>query len=266
MTHNAERSFSRLPIILLTAFLLLLFSHAQMVSAVGGNDHAVIHLTGKHADGKYTLDTKDLYLFSLENIAPGDQWNGSVIVQNATESDMAVAVQSIVSTHKQDNTLFDALDLQINVAGANIYRGPYANPSKPVTGYYLIHAGDSLSFDLQVTLPQHVGNECQGKQMDSTWTFDAMYFQPTGNVQNPSGTPTPGQGPAGDVIQTGRFMITSNTELITCLLLFLSSGAGLIWMTVRYCRARKSERVSPTREAQKGNHNGREDASQCQRD
>ena len=83
MTHTAERGFPGLPIILLTAFLLLLYSQAQMASAVVGNDHAVIHLTGKHADGKYTLNTKDLYLFSLENIAPVDQWNGSVIVQDS---------------------------------------------------------------------------------------------------------------------------------------------------------------------------------------
>jgi hypothetical protein len=102
--------------------------------------------------------------------------------------------------------------------------------------------------------------------MDSTWTFDAVYFSPGGSTQMPSGTDpgVSGQDPSSpvkDIIQTGRFMITSNTELITCLLLFLSSGAGLIFMTIRYCKARQRTAAAKQSDVQRKPKPGKEDES-----
>ena len=133
MTHTAERGFPGLPIILLTAFLLLLYSQARMASAVVGNDHAVIHLAGKHVDGKYTLNTKDLYLFSLENIAPGDQWNGSVIVQN---SEMKESFSGEVSLSQADpciNIDSAVSDIRTEILHAADMSAPDEASSEPST-------------------------------------------------------------------------------------------------------------------------------------
>lgn len=137
-----------------------------------------IRLTGREAEGQYELTTKDLYLFSLEGAAPGDTWYGSVKVENDTKTDMAISIQSITSTLKQDTTLFEMLDLRISVAGKTAYHGSYASPDSPVTDYYMVSPGEVLYFDIRVSLPETAGNESQGGQMDSTWTFKAVFFEP----------------------------------------------------------------------------------------
>ena len=270
MAHTVKR----LNVAVLAMFIALLFAlsvcvpQANAADAHDSSRSAVIHLTGRHADGKYELNTKDLYLFSLEGTAPGDSWSGSVKVQNDTGGDMAIAVHSIASTLKQDTTLFDTLDLKISVEGETCYFGDYAADGSPVTGYYPVAAGEDLSFDIVITFPAHAGNECQGKQMDSTWTFSAMYFEPESSSQHPSGTGPGGSdvdpsSPVDDIIQTGRFMITSNTELITCLILFLSSGAGLVWMTIRYYKTRKRSAAAKLPDVQLKPEPGKEDESRC---
>ena len=267
MAHTVKR----LRIAVFVIFIAVLFAlsvcvpQANAADAHDSSRSAVIHLTGRHADGKYELNTKDLYLFSLEGTAPGDRWSGSVKVQNDTDGDMAVAVHSIASTLKQDKTLFETLDLKISVEGETCYLGDYAAKGSPVTEYYPVAAGKSMSFDIVVTFPAYAGNECQGKQMDSTWTFQAMYFEPEANSQKPSGTGPGGSdvnppAPVDDIIQTGHFMITSNTELITCLILFLLSGAGLVWMTIRCYKARKHAAVSTISDDSTEKESRKEDA------
>ena len=114
----------------------------------------------------------------MEGTAPGDSWYGAVRVTNETEADMAVSVKSITSNLKQDTLLFDMLDLRITVAGKTAYRGAYAAEGASVTDYYLLAPGDVMFFDIRVTLPDTAGNVYQGRQMDSTWTFDAVFIEP----------------------------------------------------------------------------------------
>ena len=70
------------------------------------------------------------------------------------------------------------LDLRISVAGNTAYHGSYASPDSPVTDYYMVSPGEVLYFDIRVSLPETAGNESQGGQMDSTWTFKAVFFEP----------------------------------------------------------------------------------------
>ena len=137
-----------------------------------------IELTGREVEEQYELTTKDLYLFSLEGTAPGDEWYGSVKVENRTETDMAICVQSIESTLEQDTVLFDLLDLRISVAGKSAYRGKYGAGGSPVTDYYLLSPGEVMYFDIKVFLAETIGNEVQGRQMDSSWTFKAVFSEP----------------------------------------------------------------------------------------
>ena len=100
MRHFVKRVFSG-AFLMVTSMVLVL--SVFMPSAYAGNlvptdQDAVIKLSGRNADGRYELTTKDLYLFSLEGTAPGDSWSGTVLIQNTTDSDMAVAVHSITST------------------------------------------------------------------------------------------------------------------------------------------------------------------------
>ena len=91
---------------------------------------------------------------------------------------MAISVRSITSNLKQDTLLFDMLDLRISVAGKVAYHGDYAAEGASVTDYYLLTPGEVMFFDIRVKLPDSADNSCQGRQMDSTWTFDAVFIEP----------------------------------------------------------------------------------------
>lgn len=226
-----------------TAVVLLLsfFAPATHAAEVTAEQSTVIQLTGRQAEGKYELTTKDLYLFSLENIAPGDSWQGNVTVDNDTSTDMAVSVYSITSTLKQDTALFDVLDLRIMAAGEEAYSGKYAAGGPMVTGYYLIPSGESLDFDIEVFFPGSAGNAYQGKQMDSTWTFDAIYFNENQMPDTSAPVyPSDPSDPFEDVVKTGMDLSHSNVAFFTCLFVFLASGCGLVMMSVRYYKARKA--------------------------
>lgn len=185
MKHKAKRLFTAM---LASVMALLLVVSVFAPSAYAADDReehrnyrkykTTIELTGREVEEQYELSSKDLYLFSLEGAAPGDTWYGAVKVENRTETDMAICVQSIESTLEQDTVLFDLLDLRISVAGKSAYRGKYGEGGRPVTDYYLLSPGEVMYFDIKVSLSETVGNEVQGRQMDSTWTFKAVFFEP----------------------------------------------------------------------------------------
>ena len=181
MKHNAKRLIS-CTLAALMAVLLIASVFAPTANAAD-LDHrnyrkykTTIRLTGREAEGHYELNTKDLYLFSLEGAAPGDTWYGSVKVENTTDTIMAVSVHSIESTLKQDTALFEALDLRISVAGETAYRGTYAADSGPVTEAFLLEPDRVMFFDIKVSFPTDADNSLQGRQMDSTWTFKAVFL------------------------------------------------------------------------------------------
>jgi len=187
--RNANRLFTT-TLAALMAALMILSGFTPTAYAANENDDyrnarkykTAIKLTGREVEEQYELTTKDLYLFSLEGAAPGDTWYGSVKVENHTETDMAISVHSIQSTLEQDTALFDTLDLRISVAGKTAYRGGYGDAGSPVTDYYILPPGDVLFFDIRVSLPETAGNASQGSQMDSTWTFKAVFFEPEQTV------------------------------------------------------------------------------------
>lgn len=187
MTHKVKRLFCCTLAMLMAVFLVASAISPSVIAADTEYRNyrkykTTIRLSAREEDSQYELSTKDLYLFSLENTAPGDTWYGAVKVENDTETDMAISVQSITSNLEYDTLLFDTLDLRINVAGKSVYRGPYAAGAGPVTDYYVICPGDVLFFDIKVSIPETADNSCQGRQMDSTWTFKAVFFEPEATI------------------------------------------------------------------------------------
>ena len=185
MKHKTNRIISGTLAAVIAVLLVASVSSPTAFAADNWEEHrnyrkykTTIELTGREVEEQYELTTKDLYLFSLEGTAPGDEWYGSVKVENRTETDMAICVQSIESTLEQDTVLFDLLNLRISVAGKSAYRGKYGAGGSPVTDYYLLSPGEVMYFDIKVFLAETIGNEVQGRQMDSTWTFKAVFFEP----------------------------------------------------------------------------------------
>lgn len=274
MKQQAEKGFPRMVAIFAALLMALIILVPMAMAMESDKGSATIKLSGRDSNGKYELSTKDLYLFSLEDVSPGDTWSGSVDVVNDTDDDMSVSVYSITSNLK-DTVLYDELDLEISVAGEEAYAGAYSVKHCPVTSAYLIGSGESMSFDINVSLPETAGNKLQNSQMDSTWTFDASFYGPgpgagdggdngdstvpadpespaaptepvnpmdPPNSSDPGNSTTPdGSKPGQDIVKTGVDLMRSNTAIVSALIILLLSIVAVGILQIQIHRAQKQE-------------------------
>jgi len=163
-----------------SVFLILIFFISLMLSQ---NVYAAdseegwkqnIELTGNFV-GTFTLDSNTAHIFRSSNAAPGDVWDGEITIKNSAGGPMEVALLTIVST-LEDTALFETLELQIEVGNDTVYSGSYDTALDPITPFYVIPAGQAMVMKLRISFPPEAGNEMQGKEMDSKWTFEARYL------------------------------------------------------------------------------------------
>ena len=172
MNHQTRSRPVRIGVLLLA--LLLLVSLSPLVGtakAAGDGWKENIVLTGNF-QGIFTLDSNTSEIFRVDNAAPGDSWRGSITIENRAGTPMEVALLSIVS-ELEDLDLYNALTLDIHVGQFQVYTGSYGATPIPVSPYFVVASGASIVMDVTVGLPATVGNEMMGKEMDSTWTFEA---------------------------------------------------------------------------------------------
>ena len=174
MTNQARSTplYIRLGALLLAAFLL--FGVVQTTHAASANGWSQnIELTGEFS-GIFTLNSNTDEIFRVDNAAPGDSWSGEITIQNKASRAMDVSLLTIVS-ELEDTSLFNALTLNIQVKNQSVYSGSYGATPAQITPFYTIPARSSMVMYVTVSFPPHYGNEFMGKEMDSTWTFEARY-------------------------------------------------------------------------------------------
>lgn len=197
--HRLARAVPAWILVVLLIFSLVPVAHAAESEQTKTQVYeGEIELTGAYS-GKFSLDSSDVYLFKLENIAPGDSWEGKIHVKNSASDKMEISILSIVS-NLEDTKLFDALDLKISLGDKEIYSGSYGKTVEPVSTFYEIPAGKDITFNVVVTFPKECGNEYQGTKMDSTWTFEGRYY--------------------GERVQTGVDLSTGTSQNATWLVVF----------------------------------------------
>lgn len=172
-THRLARAVPAWILVVLLILSLIPVAHAEETARKQVHE-GEIELTGAF-NGKFSLDSSDLYLFKLENMAPGDSWEGKIHVKNSAGAKMEIALLSIVS-NLEDTKLFDALDLEISLGDKKVYAGSYGKTEEPISTFYEIPAGKDLTFNVKVAFPKECGNEYQNTKMDSTWTFEGRYY------------------------------------------------------------------------------------------
>lgn len=172
------------------AFLLLCI---LMINVLPSYAHATTYVGEEHIEldgtftGRFDLSSNKSELFNLKEIVPGDKWSGKILVKNSGEENMEFSLLSIVS-NLEDTSLFDALTLTITSGESLLYSGKYGGStafvendlSSQITGYYVVMPGQTFVLDVTVNLPETIGNEVMGKEMHSTWTFEARYMSPYG--------------------------------------------------------------------------------------
>ena len=161
---------------LLTVMLLMLmvFSLFPVQAFADNGDEWAFELTGDF-NGQFDLSSRDVEIFNLEDMVPGDSYEGKIKVKNNTKGKMEISIISIVS-NLTDNLLYDTLELQIKQGDNVIYDGSYGETSKPISDKYIVPVGKTLTFDIVVSLPFAAGNEIANKEMDSSWTFEANHY------------------------------------------------------------------------------------------
>jgi len=174
-THN-KQILVRIFAVLFVAVLLLSATTPIVAQAAETDNDQYVELDGTFT-GAFHLSSNTTDLFHLTNIAPGDQWTGTIHVKNSATATMEIAILSVIS-NLEDTVLFDKLITTVSVDGQLIYDGAYGfdSPTESMTPYFAIEPGKTLDLVLTVTLPRSVGNEVMNKRMDSTWTFDARYY------------------------------------------------------------------------------------------
>lgn len=231
MKQRTRRLIRAVPAFILAVLLLLslipVTAHADNTPQMPKTQvyEGEIELTGEY-NGKFTLDSSDVYLFKLENMTPGDSWEGKIHVKNTGYRKMEIAILSIVSD-LEDTKLFDALQLEISQGETEIYSGSYGGTKEPITKFLPINGRETLTFDVKVTFPKECGNEFMGTKMDSTWTFEGRYYG--GGGSQPS-------NPDPIKIQTGVDMTASssrNASWLFVAVLCLTSGALIVYRIER---------------------------------
>lgn len=183
MACSKYSAFKRL-ICLVLAFVFA-FSTVRPFHGMAASDtvyESSIVLTGDFESKRFDLSTSSDALFSLKDIAPGDTWQGRIHVKNNCSEVMAVSLVSITNNLKDDEYMFNQLDLEILLDGKLLYSGSYGNVGSSVSEWNTIEPGKQRTFEVKVILPETTGNEGQGREMDSTWIFEARVPKPESNI------------------------------------------------------------------------------------
>lgn len=111
------------------------------------------------------------------NINPGDVLNASIKFTNTSTEEIQVNIASITNNLADDKTataLLDLLELKITVNDSPIYKGIHSKVTNPVTGWMPLAAGQSMTIDVEITLPKYsVDNTYQAADMNVKWVFEA---------------------------------------------------------------------------------------------
>lgn len=231
-------------LLLIFSAFLLLFSAVPLDALASGSSteksvyEGTIELTGQF-NGQFHLTPDDLELFHIENMVPGDRWEGKLHVKNKARDTMEISIISIAS-NLEDKILYDALDLEIRVGEEIVYDGSYGDTTKPISKIYRVYPRKTVTFDIAVELPQTVGNEMMHREMDSTWTFEARYY---------------GGSSGKKPVNTGFDLTQSNTDSLISALLFVVCLGGFLIVLLRI---RKTKEEADRQQKVSSSHDRRE--------
>ena len=178
MTKSAKCTVVRCVSVLLVLLMLLSIIPFTSFAAEKEKDESNIvkHVLTGEFEGQFDLSSEDSVLFHLKDILPGDSWTGQIHIINKAPGEMAVSLRSITSDIT-DLALFSELYLNISSEGEEIYSGSYNTGLSQISPSFKLDSKETLVLDVEVRLPHTAGNYVQGREMDSTWTFEAVYTQ-----------------------------------------------------------------------------------------
>lgn len=170
-----------------------------------------------------TADKEDI--FYVDNIAPGDQWNSVVTIENIdNKQPMDVYITDIFNINPHDDKMFRFLQLEISLDDQVIFDGNYSEAGEELKDFPIeVEPGKFRNLNVEVYFPIEAKNEYMNKELKSKWIFEARYDEKKDN-----------ESANGTIAKTG-----DTTNMIPYILV---SGVSLLIITFLLTKKRKDRK------------------------
>lgn len=168
----------------------MLLAMAAMVCAVACPAYATEYkgqgavLTAGY-DGKKLSLTASGELFAESVILPGDAIVSKVTVKNSTGADIKVRLVKVEDVLKNKDTpnLYEYMTVDIKQGTVQCYNGEMKDSKDLSVKLATVEKDKSIDYAVAVKLPETVGNEAQGAELDTNWVFEVQMREPNKPTQ-----------------------------------------------------------------------------------
>ena len=136
-------------------------------------------------DGKKLSLTASGELFAESDILPGDAIVSLVTVKNSTGADIKVRLVKVedVLKNKDTQNLYDYMTVDIKQGTVQCYNGEMKDSKDLSVKLATVEKDKSIDYAVAVKLPETVGNEAQGAELDTNWVFEVQMREPNKPTQ-----------------------------------------------------------------------------------
>ena len=136
-------------------------------------------------DGKKLSLTASGELFTESEILPGDAIVSKVTVKNSTGADIKVRLVKVEDVLKNKDTpnLYEYITVDIKQGTVQCYNGEMKDSKDLSVKLATVEKDKSIDYAVAVKLPETVGNEAQGAELDTNWVFEVQMREPNKPTQ-----------------------------------------------------------------------------------
>ena len=124
-------------------------------------------------------------LFTESEILPGDAIVSKVTVKNSTGADIKVRLVKVEDVLKNKDTpnLYEYMTVDIKQGTVQCYNGEMKDSKDLSVKLATVEKDKSIDYAVAVKLPETVGNEAQGAELDTNWVFEVQMREPNKPTQ-----------------------------------------------------------------------------------
>ena len=136
-------------------------------------------------DGKKLSLTASGEIFTESEILPGDAIVSKVTVKNSTGADIKVRLVKVEDVLKNKDTpnLYEYMTVDIKQGTVQCYNGEMKDSKDLSVKLATVEKDKSIDYAVAVKLPETVGNEAQGAELDTNWVFEVQMREPNKPTQ-----------------------------------------------------------------------------------
>lgn len=170
----------------------MLLAMAAMVCALACPAYATEYkgqgavLTAGYDGKKLSLTASgELFAVTESEILPGDAIVSKVTVKNSTGADIKVRLVKVEDVLKNKDTpnLYEYMTVDIKQGTVQCFTGAMKDSKDLSVKLATVEKDKSIDYAVAVKLPETVGNEAQGAELDTNWVFEVQMREPNKPTQ-----------------------------------------------------------------------------------